>query len=313
MDTIDIYIQQSSRGGAAGELVVRNALESVLHSFNIQTRTIASDTAFEQTVLKDYDLVFLDPWTWAAKGWVPKPGVEDVAEKVFILDFFGHPSLRNKGIKGVGPEKVLTAYPTPWNTFLGFYLPDDRKKYIPKHKVFQGVIWGKDPKYLADSAPLLAAIAAHVPLVSTAPSGPLKHPNVTYLGPQSPEQWRGLLGRSAFLLSLGHPLLGPSAIEAVSLGCVYVNTIYKEALSVGADKPISYTSQHPYLGGMKNNDFVCEYVQGDKEGARKCVDHTRTVMAKYSANAQSAGFLPSDYTYENYSERVRTIFRIEPE
>lgn len=119
MDTIDTYIQQSRRGGAAGELVVRGSLETVLHTFNVQTHTIASDAAFEQTTLGEYDFVILDPWTWAGKGWIPKPGVQEAASKVFILDFFGHPALRNKGIQGVGPDKVLTAYPTPWNTFLG--------------------------------------------------------------------------------------------------------------------------------------------------------------------------------------------------
>ncbi|RYY84988.1 hypothetical protein EON63_08170 [archaeon] len=84
MDTIDSYIQQSSRGGAAGELVVRGALETILHKFNIHTHTIPSDQTFEQTVLGDYDFVILDPWTWAAKGWVPKSGVEEAADKVSV-------------------------------------------------------------------------------------------------------------------------------------------------------------------------------------------------------------------------------------
>ncbi|RYY83481.1 hypothetical protein EON63_11075, partial [archaeon] len=173
------------------------------------------------------------------------------------------------------------------------------------------VIWGKDPKYLSDSAPLLAALASLVPLVSTAPSGPLNHRNLTYLGPQSPAQWRSLLGRSAFLFSLGHPLLGPSAIEAVSMGCVYVNTVYREALTLDPDTHLTYLSQHPYLGGIKS-EFVCEYVQGDQQGARRCVQQAREVMARYP-DTQTSGFLPPDYTYERYSERVRTIFRIQPE
>ena len=44
-----------------------------------------------------------------------------------------------------------------------------------------------------------------------------------------------------FMIGLGNPLVGPSAVDAVVAGCVYINPIY--------DQPVKdmYWSQHPYL------------------------------------------------------------------
>lgn len=44
-----------------------------------------------------------------------------------------------------------------------------------------------------------------------------------------------------FMIGLGNPLVGPSAVDAVVAGCVYINPIY--------DQPMKemYWSQHPFL------------------------------------------------------------------
>ena len=43
------------------------------------------------------------------------------------------------------------------------------------------------------------------------------------------------------MIGLGNPLVGPSAVDAVVAGCVYINPVY--------DQPVKeeYWSQHPYL------------------------------------------------------------------
>ena len=42
-------------------------------------------------------------------------------------------------------------------------------------------------------------------------------------------------------LMTGHPLLGPSVIEAIYSGCVYINPIYSPSPLLGR-----FASQHPY-------------------------------------------------------------------
>lgn len=68
----------------------------------------------------------LDAWTWAAKGWVPKPPLRGVEHKVFLLDFFGAKGPTRNGIN-VPPTRILTAFPTfPGNTFLGFAISNSQ-------------------------------------------------------------------------------------------------------------------------------------------------------------------------------------------
>lgn len=47
-----------------------------------------------------------------------------------------------------------------------------------------------------------------------------KHPNVKWHGSLSSKEWKALLKESKFLIGLGDPLLGPSAIEAISAGSI---------------------------------------------------------------------------------------------
>jgi hypothetical protein len=53
------------------------------------------------------------------------------------------------------------------------------------------------------------------------------------------------------VVGLGNPLAGPSAVDAVVAGCVYINPLY--------DKPVKerYHSQHPYLADAVGPPHVC--------------------------------------------------------
>ena len=52
------------------------------------------------------------------------------------------------------------------------------------------------------------------------------HPNIVFHGHLSGDEWRALLLRSKFVLGLGNPLVGPSAVDAIVAGCVYINPAY---------------------------------------------------------------------------------------
>ena len=81
-------------------------------------------------------------------GWVPKAVIRNHLNKVYILDFFGTSALK-PALKIDLRTRILTAYTTEYNTFLGFYLKSPTFQQTLGHtppvvKKNQGVIWGKD-------------------------------------------------------------------------------------------------------------------------------------------------------------------------
>ena len=72
--------------------------------------------------------------------------------KVYILDFFGTTTLK-PALKIDLRTRILTAYTTEYNTFLGFYLrsptlqhslgQDNKSVVVSSKKKNQGVIWGE--------------------------------------------------------------------------------------------------------------------------------------------------------------------------
>lgn len=58
-----------------------------------------------------------------------------------------------------------------------------------------------------------------------------------------------------FFLS-GDPLSGPSAVDAVMAGCVYLNPVFTFPM-----KKI-YNSQHPFLAQNVGEPYVCSFEEG---------------------------------------------------
>jgi hypothetical protein len=51
-----------------GEILIRRSLEDAFKYFNIKLTLIRSDEEFDRIQADSYDIIILDPWTWAAKG-----------------------------------------------------------------------------------------------------------------------------------------------------------------------------------------------------------------------------------------------------
>ena len=163
----------------------------------------------------------------------------------------------------------------------------------------EGVIWGKDPKHYEGRWDLIKALAEdgavlHSTLdVKRVPRAP-RHPNIRYHGHLSKAEWHDLLGTSMFMLGLGNPLVGPSAVDAVVAGCVYINPTYS--------KPVKdvYWSQHPYLADRVGAPRVCNANLDDVQAVKACV---RGAVAK-----AQAPFIPVELTEESYVSRLQKIF-----
>lgn len=125
MDSIDSYIANSKHGGPGGEIVIRESLQHAFDLLNVRYDVVKSDQELGTKDFKQYDYFILDPWTWAAKGWVPKPFLVEQENKLYILDFFGSEKLKGSTNFQIPPSRFLTAFGVAFksNSFLGYYIP----------------------------------------------------------------------------------------------------------------------------------------------------------------------------------------------
>lgn len=237
-------------------------------------------------------------------GWVPKKKLVGLDSKVYMLDFFGSKGGLRGSIPGqphtglvVPPGRFLTAFGSPENTFLGYYMPNASAQPVTElPKLQQGVIWGKDVRHLGGKEKLLQAVAADARLISTATSKVVAHDNIRWVGHQTASGWMDILRQSRFLIGLGNPILGPSAIDAISVGCVFINPVYPKPVAVNG---YSYSSQHPYAQSL-GAPYVCNYKQGDVGELRACVH--KALQTDLPAS------VPHDFTWEAHLGRVQRIF-----
>jgi hypothetical protein len=216
-------------------------------------------------------------------------------EKIFVLDFFGSRKLLNsKPNFVIPPSRLLTAFGSPWNVFLGYYINETILSKYQFSKKQQGVIWGKDPRHYTNREQLLATLSRQVQLHSTATRQVIQGSDIVWHGHQTVESWMTLLAQSKFLLGLGDPLLGPSAIDAISMGCVYINPIYSQPV-----REIHF-SQHTYASKHIGLPYVCDANLDKFEEVKKCID--------YALQTDLKPFVPQDFQRDIYVERVKKIF-----
>ena len=336
MDSITAYGEKAKSGGPAGEILVRNCLTSALTTpnFFLPSTTVSLTVATSDASMlaagasRDYDVYIFDPWTWAQKGWLLRDFARGKEDRVFVLDFFGSETSytaagrgRDSGVRGIAApfevsKQVLTAYPAPkvdkagayHGTFLGFYV-DSSDVYgagpgqpVPKEEG-SVLIWGKSLEYYQKNLPLLRSLAATpgIKLASTLPAelgGRLAGlENVTYLGHLSPSEWRETMDRTAFVLGLKDPLLGPTGVEAVVHGAILVNPSYTPQ-DVGNNRGRGHRSQHGYLEDYVGEPRVCTVSYDDGESVRRCLE----------GEPMKEGAVPAEFTREAHGERVREIF-----
>ncbi|CAM9469783.1 unnamed protein product, partial [Pylaiella littoralis] len=304
MDSMSDIVAKSKTGGAAGEIIVKESLTNALTEAGVQVEIAVSEIDFERrTGMMDiYSAVIVDSWTWAGKGWRLKPQLIGRQDRMFIMDFFGadepHANLR------VPLVQHLTAFPIPASqsrTFLGYRVEASQSMPPSGRRVTrrqQGVIWGKAAESFEKSAgrQLISRLANLVELHSTvAPEDArITHDNIVYHGHLSQEEWYRLLRESKFMIGLGLPLSGPSAVDALAAGCIYINPVFS-----WPTKNI-FSSQHPYVAQSVGEPYVCSYEEKDIDAAIGC--------ALKALEYDLPPLVPQELTKEAHATRVRTIF-----
>eukprot|EP00752_Nemacystus_decipiens_P010661 g9493.t1 len=301
MDSIRDVVARSKRGGPAGEIIVRESLTNSLFEAGAQVEVAVSDADFERRArtMDIYDAVVVDPWTWAGKGWRLKPQLIGRQHRIFILDFFG--SDKPHANLGVPLGHHLTAFPVPASqqrTFLGYHVEPSEVSRQGGEKKMQGVIWGKTTdSFKGGSAhDIVSRLADIVELHSTvAPEdATIRHKNIVYHGHLSTEAWQQLLKESKFMIGLGNPLSGPSAVDAMLAGCTYINPIFATPVKT------IYNSQHPFLAQSVGEPYVCSFAQKDPNAAMAC--------ARKALEQDLPPLVPQELTKEAHAARVREIF-----
>ena len=147
---------------------------------------------------------------------------ENAARRPRTKRFFcclGLPSVRQY-LTWIPPE-----VPDPVNTFLGFaQMPPPaapRATGAPR----EALLWGKEVSYFKAPgvASYLKLLASRGYRLTATTSGGAGVPGVNYVGSVSREAYQALLDKSTIFVGLGDPLIGPSPIEAIAHGCVYLN------------------------------------------------------------------------------------------
>ena len=233
---------------------------------------------------------------------------------MYVLDFFGSkgglrgpavPSSSPRNHLSIPPTRFLTAFGSPDHTFLGYFISNSSgnsgmlaggAQSLAKKP--QGVIWGKDSKHFSGMEKELLEVAKKVRLISTSSRKVFSHGNIDWAGHQTAEQWVELLQRSRFLVGLGNPILGPSAVDAISAGCMFLNPIYAKPV---VHNGYLYRSQHPYAESM-GYPYVCNYQQHSISQLQHCVD--------LALNTTLQPFIPPEFTQQEHIARVKRIFNL---
>jgi hypothetical protein len=231
--------------------------------------------------------------------------------RYFIVDGFGTQPEFNK--RNLDLKKVLTPYPfdgsnTPIH-LIAEQLPPSL--WITPRK-FQAVIWAKSYRYLQEKVNILREISKHIPLIGT--FGEVHETSegvidfITQHGFMNRTSFLQLLSSSVLLIGVGGPLDGPTALEAIAHGCIYLNPRFDPPVHA-ENKPTKflYTSQHP---------FAELYIPPPHTYTVNL--HNRTALAEFLAilsvnnsRVAPAPFIHPFHTPANFIANLRQIFSSE--
>jgi hypothetical protein len=314
-----------------GEIVAADALVDGLRHLGIDVTVARSLRAFARhaalrRVTGPPAVYFFDPVTLAMVTRYALLPSRD-APRVRVLEWYGTPRSRVSRLPpGLEPSQYLLPYPWPdgENTFLGYALTDAAGAAIadadaltsyvaaalsPKQNP-DGVVWGKDARYLdGDAGVAVHALAAIAPLhLTIAPErggNTLSLPaNATNHGALAGPAWRALLRRAAFVAGLGDPVSGPTALDALVEGCAYLDPVYRPLRAVNGIAELTIRSQHPFAATI-GPPFVLSVNLRDPASCARAGAAAADPSARRAALPRLVHAL-APFTFQAYVERLRS-------
>lgn len=215
------------------------------------------------------------------------------------------PKFNNK--RHLDLKRVLTPYPfDEYNTainVLAEQLPKD--EWLTREDT--GVLWAKNTKYVEGKHHILEWVTNHMPLHTSFGSGSTTS---GILNDQTRFIHHGFTDRhlffqrmtsSRFLLGVGEPIDGPTALEAIAHGAAFINAKLDPPLVFDKEKPTSrpYTSQHPFAA-----TFGEPYVYTIDVNNRTAIDEVMEKIRRTPPKPFRHQFNSPDF----YVENLRRIF-----
>ncbi|KAM6951153.1 alpha-1,6-mannosylglycoprotein 6-beta-N-acetylglucosaminyltransferase B-like [Aplochiton taeniatus] len=244
-----------------------------------------------------------------------------------ILDSFGTEPVFNLGSYsrshgystlwgswGLQPLQYMTMFPhTPDNSFLGFVteevVREEEEEEEPRthSKENLAVVYGKQDYMWQGTEGYLEVIGAELETHATvyhAAGRPAQLPSsVINHGLLTQEHFLQLLRRAKVFVGLGFPYEGPAPLEAIALGCVFLQPRFSPPLSgLNSDfykgKPTTrqVSSQHPYAEDFIGKPYVWTVDMANSTDVREAV---RAIL-----HTQVKPFTPRESTCGGMLERV---------
>uniref|UniRef100_A0A671WGN4 alpha-1,6-mannosyl-glycoprotein 6-beta-N-acetylglucosaminyltransferase n=1 Tax=Sparus aurata TaxID=8175 RepID=A0A671WGN4_SPAAU len=246
-----------------------------------------------------------------------------------ILDSFGtEPAFnlgsytRSHGYKtlwgswGLQPLQYMTMFPhTPDNSFLGFVSEEAVREEAREEGLEAGaykkdkiaVVYGKQDYMWQGKSEYVGVISEELETHATVYQPPGHVSNlpsfITNHGLLTQERFLRLVRRAKVFVGLGFPYEGPAPIEAIALGCVFLqprfdpphssdnNDFYK-----GKPTTRQISSQHPYAEAFIGKPHVWTVDANNKTDVREAV---RAIL-----HTEVKPFTPREFTCEGMLERV---------
>lgn len=303
----------------AGEFVIWADLVTGMAALGFELVFVKSICSFWQLLLTQdgskFDVVITD---YHGIGTAENAGQFPLYHcKYFLVDGFGTQAAFNK--RHLDLKKILTPYPfdqsnTPIHLITGV-LP--RSLWAEKREEY-GILWAKLAKYLfprSDPEHRLVQVVRNISQMVTLHSS-LGEVTTTHLKTHfdtgegilpAPRQrnrteFLRLMTGARFLLGIGMPVDGPTALEAIAHGCPFINPIFNPPLQqAGKPTRFSYTSQHPFIEANFGPPHVYTIDIYDHEVVEKTI---RTILS----SPPPAPFVHPSNTPQVYLANLRSIF-----
>jgi beta-1,4-mannosyl-glycoprotein beta-1,4-N-acetylglucosaminyltransferase len=289
----------------SGEFVFISSLIRGIEALNMEVVAVSTP----QDVLGAFRL-------GAAKGEAPMIIVHPIEQlyrvlklgipacNIRVLDFWGLPTIHKSYPKGfLEPSQIWTPWPHQSNAFLGFFLDEISAPPVKATRPY-GVVWGKDLSYLSKAPSELwnalkgAGVVLHA-TVDKMTDLEEKQYGVVNHGIMEPSEFRSLLCKASFLLGLGDPWDGPTALEALSCGTPFLNP-YVDVSNQGLDavRHVDRSTQHRFLQTIGPPHVWNVHL----ENSSHVLQAIKTVNA-----AEKSQFVPYEYRKSTFIARLDSL------
>uniref|UniRef100_A0A3Q3VLZ2 alpha-1,6-mannosyl-glycoprotein 6-beta-N-acetylglucosaminyltransferase n=1 Tax=Mola mola TaxID=94237 RepID=A0A3Q3VLZ2_MOLML len=235
-------------------------------------------------------------------------------EPAFNLDSYA----RSRGYKtlwgswGLQPQQYMTMFPhTPDNSFLGFVSAEEVREEEPESDTNRkdriAIVYGKQEYMWQGKSEYVGWISEELETHATVyqPQGRASNlPTVIKNhGLLTQERFLQLLRRAKVFVGLGFPYEGPAPIEAIAVGCVFLQPGFNPPHSSenngfyeGKPTTRQISSQHPYAETFIGRPHVWTVDVTNKTDVREAV---RAIL-------RTEPFLPREFMCEGMLERVHS-------